>query len=130
MIESQFNRHFFSFLIFLLLAISWKSGQQNFLSIPKQTVLGFFANKNTNASFISMILLPICAQFLNSKINKNTQTLYGVLLFIGAFILSLTLSRGAVMGLTIGLTLLLFHTLLHKQALTTFIKLTIYLSTG
>ena len=124
------QQYFYSCLIFLLLAISWKAGHQSFLSDPKLPAPGFFANKNTNASFISMILLPICAQFLSTKTKTKIQAIYGVLLFIGTFIISLTVSRGAVLGLTIGLTLLLIHTLYHKLAFTPFIRLASYLGAG
>jgi len=117
-------------LIFLLLIIAWKAGQQSFLSIPKLPAPGFFSNKNTNASFISMISLPLCAQFLSAKTSKTRQTIYGILLFLATVIIALTLSRGAVLGLTIGLVLLGLHTLSHKNPFKPFIKLLAYLSAG
>ena len=111
--------------VFILITLA-KAYYQRFIIIPHQPAAGFFSNKNTNASFISMVLLPICAQFLSTKINKYTQNLYGVLLFIGSFIIALTLSRGAVLGFTIGLSLLLLHTLYHKRPFIPFIKLISY----
>ena len=124
------QQYFYSCLSILLLVITWKAGQQSLLSIPKLPAPGFFSNKNTNATFICMILLPICAQFLNTKINKNSQIMYGAALFIGAFVVSLTLSRGAVLGLCIGLLLLFIHTRIYKHPLMPFIKLASYLGTG
>ncbi|MCK4841923.1 MAG: O-antigen ligase family protein, partial [Methylococcales bacterium] len=128
--NSNQQKYFHSFLVFLLLAIFWKATQQRFFLLPSLQAPGFFANKNTNAIFICMILLPICAKFLSKGINKENQLISGAILFIGTFIISLTVSRGAVLGLTIGLFFLLIHLRLFKQPLSQFIKLLSYLSAG
>ncbi|MBW6454173.1 MAG: O-antigen ligase family protein [Methyloprofundus sp.] len=122
--------YFHIFLIFLLLTIFWKACEQSFLLVPHLPAPGFFANKNTNAIFICMLILPICTTFLSTLANKQSKVIYGSLLFIGGFIISLTVSRGAVLGLTIGLIFLLTHLLLSKQTLSQFIILIIVLATG
>jgi len=129
--SSPKQQHYFHvFLIFLLLTIFWKAGQQSFITIPHLPAPGFFANKNTNAIFICMLLLPICTKFLSTATNKQSKVIYGSLLFIGAFIISLTVSRGAVLGLTVGLLLLLTHLLLSKQVLNQFFILISVLTAG
>jgi len=122
--------YFYTLLIFILLAIFWKSTQQKFILFPSQQAYGFFSNKNTNGIFVCMILLPLCTQLIGKKINQFSQYTYGALLFIGAFVISLTISRGAVLGLTIGLILLLIHTLLHKLPVVNFFKIICYLGAG
>lgn len=124
------QKYFQFFLILLLLVIFGKSIQQRFFLEPSLYPFGFFANKNTNAIFVCMLILPLCAKFLGKEINNNNQYLVGGFLFIGAFIISLTISRGALLGLGIGGLILLTHSLYFKLPRIQFIKLVSYLSAG
>jgi len=125
------QKYFHYIVNFLLLIIFWKTLQQRFIFYPSLPAPGFFANKNTNAIFVCMLILPICSQLiLDKKQEKKSQIVYAAILFISAFIISLTLSRGAVLGLTIGLSFLLLHLLLFKQSIIPFLKMITYLGTG
>ena len=123
------QQNFQTLLIFLLLAIAWKSLQQKFIAPQPQEILGFFSNKNTNGIFISVILISISTQLIQTN-KKISPFIYTALLFIGAFIISLTLSRGAILGLTVGLSLLLLHCYLQKISFVPFIKIIASLATG
>ncbi|NOQ64388.1 MAG: hypothetical protein GQ582_07735 [Methyloprofundus sp.] len=128
--NQQQQGFFYNLLILLLLVITWKSVQQNLFSTPTLQALGFFSNKNTNGIFMCMILLPLCAQCLKQSTAAYTQYMLAIALFLGAFTVALSTSRGATLGLSIGVLLLLTHTLYHKLSLVPFLKMSAYLCAG
>ncbi len=71
--------------------------------------VGFLANWNSNAAVLVMLLLPVCAGFLNRARAGRIPWISGLLLVLFAFVLSLTLSRGAFGALLAGLAILLAY---------------------
>lgn len=68
-----------------------------FLGIERPSA--FFANWNTHAAFLNLILLPAAAWHLTGK----NRTLTGMLIAIISFASAMTLSRGAILGGSAGL---------------------------
>jgi len=61
----------------------------------------WFINPNTTAAFLSLILVPLCARYLEQA------TVYrGVLIFVLCLAISLTQGRGVLLGLLIAVSLL------------------------
>lgn len=118
------------FLIAILLATLWLGCYQSFVLYPTLHARGFFLNRNSNAIFICMILLPFAAQYLSDSKKSFSQPILGLIVFICSFILSLTLCRGAVLGLLAGLALLYIHTVITNQAKTKFFTLLVTLLAG
>jgi len=106
-----------------------KAYYQRFIDTSHLPAPGFFLNKNTNAIFIAMLLLPFCTCFLTEKTTYKKH-IFGFIIACGTFIIALTVSRGALLGLGIGIGILLIHVLLEKQAIKRFLKLTAYLFSG
>jgi len=103
---------------------------QKFTLITILPAPGFFSNKNTNAIFITMLVLPFCANFLSKNESIYIKHATGFIIACGSFIIALTVSRGALLGLGIGIFIFLIHTILEKKAIKDFLKLAVYLVTG
>ncbi|NOR69330.1 MAG: hypothetical protein GQ532_06470 [Methylomarinum sp.] len=126
---SKQQQHFHLALAAYIVIIMVKAYYQRFIDTSHLPAPGFFLNKNTNAIFIVMLLLPFCACFLTEKTTYKKHII-GFVIACGTFIITLTVSRGALLGLGIGIIILLIHALLEKRAIKIFLKLTVYLFSG
>jgi len=73
---------------------------------------GFFANWNSNALFLAMLLLPACGDFMRTALQGGGRwRVLGLALLIayGCFAMSLTLSRAGVAAFFIGLLVLAIY---------------------
>ena len=126
---SKQQQYFHLALAAYIVIIMVKAYYQRFIDTSHLPAPGFFLNKNTNAIFIAMLLLPLCTCFLTEKTTYKKHIL-GFVIACGTFIIALTVSRGALLGLGIGIGILLIHILREKQAIKNFLKLTVYLFLG
>ncbi|NOR69049.1 MAG: hypothetical protein GQ532_05050 [Methylomarinum sp.] len=126
---SKQQQYFHLTLAAYIVIIMIKAYYQRFIDPSHLLAPGFFLNKNTNAIFIAMLLLPFCTCFLTEKTTYKKHII-GFVIACGTFIIALTVSRGALLGLGIGIIILLTHVLLEKQAIKNFLKLTSYLFSG
>jgi len=125
----QQHTFYLALAAFILITLA-KTYYQRFILVPQLPAPGFFSNKNTNATFIAMILLPFCTYFLTEKQARYKRHFTGLIIACGSFIITLTVSRGALLGLCIGLFLILLHTLFEKQSIKTYLILLGYLALG
>ncbi len=125
--QQQYFLFILAIFILITLAIAY---YQKFILIPRLPAPGFFSNKNTNATFIAMILLPLSTYFLTGMATPYKKHAVGIIIACSAFIITLTVSRGAVLGLGIGLILLSIHSLLEKHSIRSFLALIAYLLLG
>ena len=128
--HSKNRRTFQYFLILLLLATLWLGSYQSFVLYPTLHARGFYLNRNSNAIFMCMVMLPFAAQYIDNTNKLFNQRILGLILFISSFILSLTLCRGAVIGLMVGLVILFAHIIITRQSKSTFISLLAVIATG
>jgi O-antigen ligase len=115
--------------IFIIITLI-KAYYQKFILVPHLHAPGFFSNKNTNATFIAMILLPFSTYFLTGKGTTYKKHVIGIIIACSTFIITLTVSRGAVLGLGLGLLLIFAHNLLEKHSIRSFLILIAYLLLG
>lgn len=111
---------YFSRLLWLLalITIVQTTWQRFALNIPRPS--GFLLNWNTNSAFIAVILLPVCALFLNHAKQRQNLVLPGLFISLSAFGMSLGQSRGALLGLIIGLGITMlaaWRMQYHKKAI-------------
>ena len=86
---------------------------------------GFFLNWNTNAAFMGMILLPLSARYLLKE-----RLGFGLVISFIIFTITLTISRGALLGLFFGLVLIFSAKSKQQNSLAPLLRLTAWLVFG
>jgi len=67
---------------------------------------GFMYNTNNHAALINLFLLPLCARFLTLQITRE-RIVHGVGIAVLALVVGLAQSRGALLGLGVGLLIVM-----------------------
>lgn len=96
---------FRSLLGVLLLLNAGKSMYQA-MALGIQRPTGFFSDWNTNGIYMVMLLLPICGEFLAANQHKKRRVVLGLISAVGGLAIGFTLSRGAILGFLVGLSIL------------------------
>lgn len=101
------QRYYFTLLLIplALLLIGLSSYQAFILDIQRPA--GLMLNWNTNAAFIAMLALPCCATFLVRAMQGKNTWPAGLFIAASTFAMALSLSRGVLLGSSLGLALLL-----------------------
>jgi len=111
-------------LTLLVLIVAFYTCYQSFV-LDTLRPSGFFLNWNTNAAFMGMILLPLCSQYL-----LKTHYLSGLVICFLVFSISLTISRGALAAVFLGLILIYSSSWKHRTLKPALIKLSTWLISG
>lgn len=115
-------------IILLILTAGETIIQALYQSIPRPK--GYFSDRNTNGGYMAMLLLPFCAQLLIKEEQKRSSVLLGLLISFCTLAIGFTLSRGAILGFGVGLSLLLLASWHLKVRFTGGLKLLAYISAG
>ncbi len=129
--STKSQQHYFllAFVLFILISLP-KTIDQRFFTDPYLLAPGLFSNKNTNGIFISLLLLPLSVFFLGASSGTFKKQAIGFIIAAGSFMLTLTVSRGALLGLSIGLILISLHCFREKSSLKLYAGLLTYLLSG
>jgi O-antigen ligase len=91
---------------------------------------GLLKDWNSHAAFLTLLLLPLCGQFLIHQKTQRHSLLIGACCGLLCLAISLTLSRGALLALFIGLLLIGTLAFLNKMQMASFLKLCAWLVSG
>ncbi|MCX7089213.1 MAG: hypothetical protein NTV00_14320 [Methylococcales bacterium] len=91
---------------------------------------GLFLDWNTHAAFLTMVLLPLCGQFLIVQKQQYNSLFMGICCGLLCVAINLTLSRGAFLSLLLGLILISTLALRYKMSIASLLKLYAILATG
>jgi O-antigen ligase len=121
---------FFKIIVLVLSCITIY--QAFFSNLSVNDFSGLFKDRNTHASFMVMLLIPICCQYLNKELTHQSSVFLSFLITFVTFAVALTNSRGAILSLIIDFSLLSGLFLIHKQERTviSIIKLAVLLTIG
>ncbi len=124
------QRHCFRLLLVPLALILVSLTCYQTFALDIQRPAGLMLNWNTHAAFLSMLVLPFCAAFLIRALDGGNTWPVGILIAACTLAMSLTLSRGVVLGSGLGLGLLLYAGWKNGCTGKTLLSLAVWFSAG
>lgn len=127
---SETQQRLFSKLLVVLVLLC--AGKTIFQAIVDHTQRpkGLFSDWNTNGSYISLLCLAFCGHFLSLSDQKCKTIFWGLLIALASLAIGFTLSRGSILGFSVGMIILLAAARHQKYPLANSLKLLGYIAAG